>query len=430
MELVVAITLVTLLLVLLLSGYWIFFTLLLVALVAMLFVNPDVAGDSMLLTIWGSTMNWTITSLPLFLWMGEILFRTKLPMNLFSGLAPWVNWLPGRLLHVTVLGSALFAAVSGSSTATCSTVGKISLPELLKRKYPEKIAIGSLAGAATLGLLIPPSIIMIVYGVATDVSISQLFAAGLIPGLIVALLFMVYLGFWSLLHPDEIPRSDRITTVKDKLNSLRSLLPAILLVLAVLGSIYTGIATATEAAAVGVLGALILSWSDGTLTPKVFKDGLVSASRSYCMIGIIMAAASFLTLAMGFLGLPAALAETISSFQLSSLQFIILLTLFYMTLGCFLDGISMVVLTIGVLQSALEMAGIDLLWFGVFIVIVVELAQITPPVGFNLFVLQHLSQREMGYIIRSVVPMFLLLIVALALLFAFPELVLWLPSLL
>jgi C4-dicarboxylate transporter, DctM subunit len=428
MEIALALGLIVLLVAVLASGFWIGLSLLAVGLISMMFVSPRPVGDSMVLTIWGSTSSWTLTALPLFLWMGEILFRTRLSQNMFAGLAPWFNHVPGRLLHVNVLGSAIFAAVSGSSAATCSTIGKISLNELAERGYPEHMAIGSLAGAATLGLLIPPSIIMIVYGVAADVSISRLFAAGALPGIMLAALFMGYIVVWSLLNPGRIPAADAATTLAEKLRAFAKLAPVFSLILAVLGSIYSGIATATEAAAIGVLGSLLLASLEGSMSWRHFTEGLTAACRVYCMIGLILAGAAFLTLAMGFVGLPRQLAEFIGALQLSPLALIGALTLFFLVLGCFLDGISMVVLTIGVLLPTVQAAGIDLIWFGVFIVLVVEMAQITPPVGLNLFVLQGLTRRDIGYIARTVIPMFGLMLLAVGMIYEWPQIVLWLPN--
>ena len=428
MEFSLALGLILFLVLILASGFWIGFSLLAVGLVTMLFVSPRPVGDSMVLTIWGSTSSWTLTALPLFLWMGEILFRTRLSENMFAGLAPWFNRLPGRLLHVNVLGSAIFAAVSGSSAATCSTIGKISLPELERRGYPERMAIGSLAGAATLGLLIPPSIIMIVYGVAADVSIARLFVAGALPGAMLAVMFMGYIACWALLNPDKIPPADKGVSFFSKVYASRKLIPIVLLILTVLGSIYTGIATATEAAAIGVLGSLALAFSERSLNRQIFVEGLAAAARLYCMIGLILAGAAFLTLAMGFVGLPRHLAEYIGSLQLSPFSLVIALTLFFLVLGCFLDGISMVVLTISVLLPTVQAAGLDLIWFGVFIVLVVEVAQITPPVGLNLFVLQGLTIRDIGYIAGTVIPMFVLMMGAIVILYLFPQIALWLPS--
>jgi tripartite ATP-independent transporter DctM subunit len=428
MDMLFATALVVLLFVALASGLWVGMALLAVGLVAMEFATSRPVGDSMVLTIWGSTSSWTLTALPLFLWMGEILFRTKLSDDMFKGLAPWLERLPGRLLHVNVIGSTIFAAVSGSSAATCATIGRIALPELRQRGYPESLAVGSLAGAATLGLLIPPSIIMIVYGVAADVSIAKLFIAGIVPGLVLASLFMGYIIVWSLLHPSQIPAAGAKMSLAAKLHASRHLIPVVLLIGAVLGSIYSGLATATEAAAIGVLGSLVLAAVEGSLSWKTFFGGLGAACRVYCMVGLILAGAAFLTLAMGFVGLPRHLAEFITSLNLSPFALVLALTVFYLFLGCFLDGISMVVLTIGVLLPTVQAAGFDLIWFGIFTVLLVELAQITPPVGLNLFVLQGLTRHDLTYVARTATPMFLLMLLAALLSYYFQDLILWLPN--
>ena len=414
--------------VILASGVWIGLTLSGVAWIGMQLFSSRPAGDAMAVTIWGSASSWTLTALPLFVWMGEILFRTRLSQDMFKGLAPWMQSLPGRLLHVNVVGCAIFAAVSGSSAATCATIGKMSLPELKKRGYPDAISIGSLAGAGTLGLLIPPSIIMIVYGVSAEVSIAQLFIAGVLPGIMLALLFSGYLVFWALRHPDLVPPSDGHLTLAQKLRESRHLIPVVLLIAAVLGSIYAGNATATEAAAVGVLGSLVISGVQGSLSWQTFKESLLGGTRLYCMIALILAGAAFLTLSMGYIGLPRHLAEWISGMGLTQFQLLLVLMLFYIVLGCFLDGISMVVLTMGVILPTVQKAGIDLLWFGIFIVLVVEMAQITPPVGFNLFVLQGMTKREIGWIAKVTLPFFFLMIAAVALIYFVPQIVSFLPQ--
>ncbi|MCX2861800.1 TRAP transporter large permease subunit [Paucibacter sp. PLA-PC-4] len=409
------------------SGVWIGLALSGAAWLAMQLFSSRPAGDAMAVTIWGSASSWTLTALPLFIWMGEILFRTRLSSDMFKGLSPWVQALPGRLLHTNVVGCAIFAAVSGSSAATCATIGKMTLPELRRRGYPDDIAIGSLAGAGTLGLLIPPSIIMIVYGVSADVSIAELFIAGVLPGVMLALLFSGYLMFWAWRHPALVPPADAPMSLFAKLRASGSLIPVLLLIGAVLGSIYAGVATATEAAAVGVLGALILSAAQGSLNWTSFRDALLGGTRLYCMIALILAGASFLTLAMGYLGLPRHLAEWIAGLGLPAWGLLMALVVFYVLLGCFLDGISMVVLTMGVILPTVLKAGIDPLWFGIFVVLVVEMAQITPPVGFNLFVLQGMTRREIGYIARVTMPFFLLMLAALALVYLVPDIVTYLP---
>lgn len=410
------------------SGVWIGLALTGIAWIGMQLFTNRVVGDAMVITIWGSASSWTLTALPLFIWMGEILFRTKLSEDMFKGLAPWLDKLPGRLLHTNIIGCTIFAAVSGSSAATCATIGKMTLPELKKRGYPDSISIGTLAGAGTLGLLIPPSIIMIVYGVTANVSIAKLFIAGVFPGLILAGLFMAYTMGWALLHADQIPPADQNLTFTQKLYESRHLIPVVTLIAAVLGSIYTGVATATEAAALGVVGSLLIAAVQGDLSWQNFKDSLIGGTRLYCMIALILAGAAFLTLSMGYIGLPRHLAEWIIGLQLSPLALIAALMVFFIVLGCFLDGISMVVLTMGVLLPTVEAAGFDLVWFGIFVVLVVEMAQVTPPVGFNLFVLQGMTKRDIGYIAKHAFPMFALMIVMVLLMYFFPGITSWLPA--
>ncbi|ARP95383.1 TRAP transporter large permease [Bordetella genomosp. 13] len=426
-EILVIIMLVVSIFALLGCGVWVGLTLAGTAWIGMEIFSSRPAGDAMAVTIWGASSSWTLTALPLFLWMGEILFRTRLSEDLFKGLAPWLNRLPGRLLHTNVIGCAIFAAVSGSSAATCATVGKMTIPELKRRGYPESKILGTLSGAGTLGLLIPPSIIMIVYGVAADVSISRLFIAGIVPGIVLALLFMGYIAWWAIRNPDEVPKADAHLSLPQKLHQSRHLIPVMLLIAAVLGSIYTGFATATEAAAVGVVGALLLSGLQRSLTRASFMQSLLGATRLYCMIALILAGAQFLTLAMGYIGLPRALAEWIGGLGLSQFWLIMALMVFFVVLGCFLDGISIVVLTMGVLLPTVQAAGIDLIWFGIFVVFVVEMAQITPPVGFNLFVLSGMSGRELPYVARVSMPMFFLMIAAVLLLYWVPGIATWLP---
>jgi C4-dicarboxylate transporter, DctM subunit len=428
MDVAITVLLIVLLFALLGSGLWIGLSLLGVAWLGMEFFTSRPVGDAMAVTIWGSMSSWTLTALPLFVWMGEILFRTRLSEDMFKGLAPWLSRLPGRLLHTNIIGCTIFAAVSGSSAATCATIGKMTLPELEKRGYPADMTIGTLAGAGTLGLLIPPSIIMIVYGVSAEVSITRLFIAGVIPGLLLAGLFMGYTIVWSLLHPDRIPAPDSMMTFREKVHASRHLIPVVALIALVLGSIYVGIATATEAAALGVVGALGLSWIQGSMSRKVFMTSIMGATRLYCMIALILAGASFLTLSMGYIGLPRRLAEFISGLGLSQMGLLAGLMVFYIILGCFLDGISMVVLTMGVILPTIVKAQIDLVWFGIFIVLVVEMAQVTPPVGFNLFVLQGMTKRDIAWIAKVAFPMFLLMVGAVAILYFFPGLVTWLPN--
>jgi C4-dicarboxylate transporter, DctM subunit len=409
------------------GGVWIGLALLGTALFAMELFTSRPAGDAMITTIWTSSSSWTLTALPLFIWMGEILFRTRLSADMFQGLSPWLSGLPGRLLHTNVVGCTIFAAVSGSSAATCATIGKMTIPELRRRGYPERQIVGSLAGAGTLGLMIPPSLILIVYGVAVNESIAKLFMAGAFPGIVLAGLFTGYLTVWGLLHRDSVP-AEEPRPFAQRLRASRFLFPVLLLILVVLGSIYAGFATATEAAALGVVGALALAAAQGSLTRASFAESLMGAVRTSCMIALILMGASFLSLAMGFTGLPRALAAFIAGLELSPAALIVALTVFYMVLGCFLDGISCVVLTMAVIEPMVRAAGIDLLWFGIFVVVVVEMAQITPPVGFNLFVLQGMTGHQLPYIARAALPYFFLMAAMVAILVAFPGLATWLPQ--
>ena len=410
------------------SGVWVAISMIGVSSIGMLIFTSRPVGDAMATTIWGTSSSWTLTALPLFVWMGEILFRTKLSENLFKGLAPWMSRLPGGLIHVNVIGCALFAAISGSSAATVATVGKMSIPELRKRNYPEKLLLGSLAGSGTLGLLIPPSIILIIYGVTVQESIAKLFIAGIIPGIMIAIIFMLYVIIWSIINKKEMPTSSEIFSFDDKIKGLKQLLPVILLIVAVIGSIYMGIATATEAASFGVVGALFLSLFQKTLTKETFKLSLLGATKTSCMIAFILAGSSFLSLAMGFTGLPRSLAIWIQEMNLSPYVLIFVLTIFYIILGMFLDGISAVVLTMAIIEPMIRQAGFDMIWFGIFLVVVVEMAQITPPVGFNLFVLQGMANKDMGFIAKSAFPLFLLMILAVVVIIIFPEIALWLPQ--
>ena len=427
-EIFLTIFFISLLLFLLGSGVWVALSMIAVSAIGMMLFTTRPVGDAMATTIWGTSSSWTLTALPLFVWMGEILFRTKLSENLFKGLSPWLSKLPGGLIHVNVVGCGLFAAISGSSAATVATVGKMSIPELRKRKYPEKILLGSLAGSGTLGLLIPPSIILIIYGVTIEDSIAKLFMAGIFPGIMLAIIFMLYVVVWSIINKKQMPKISEEFSFIEKVKRSKQLLPVVLLICSVIGSIYTGIATATEAASLGVVGALILSLFQGTLNKNSFKLSLLGATKTSCMIAFILAGSTFLSLAMGFTGLPRNLAIWIQGLNLSPYMLIFILTIFYIILGMFLDGISAVVLTMAIIEPMIRQAGFDMIWFGIYLVIVVEMAQITPPVGFNLFVLQGMANRDMSFIAKSAFPLFLLMILAVIIIIIFPEIALWLPN--
>ena len=426
--LLLAFLLLVVMLVLLASGAWVAICLLGVGMVAVQFFTSAPTGTTMATTIWSSSDSWALTALPLFIWMAEILYRTRMAEDMFSGLAPWLTRLPGRLMHVNILGCGIFAAVSGSSSATCATIGKMTVPELRRRGYDGRMTICTLAGSGTLGLLIPPSIMLIVYGFIAEVSIARLFIAGFLPGLMLVVMFMGYTAIWALLNPEKTPPADIQMTLGQRLWSSRRLIPVLFLILAVLGSIYAGIATPTEAATVGVLGSLVLSWVFGSLTWQNFSERVMGATRTSCMIIFIINGAAFLSIAMGFTGIPRALAEWITTLDMSVYMLLFVLTIFYVMLGCFLDGISIVVLTTGIIQPMIIAAGIDVVWYGIFIVIVVEAAQITPPVGFNLFVLQYFTGHNILYVARAALPFFFVLLAAIPILVAFPDIALYLPT--
>lgn len=410
-------------------GLWVAFALIVVGGVAMAVFSPAPIGAVLATTLWGASNSWSLAALPLFILMGEVLLRSRLSADMFSGLAPWLGRWPGRLLHVNIFGCAIFAAVSGSSAATAATIGKMSIPELEARGYPERLVLGTLAGSATLGLLIPPSIVLIVYGVATEQSIARLFIAGILPGLLLVALFALYVAFKAFRQPEAIPEEVQSFSFVEKLKASRRLLPVILLIGGVIGSIYLGIASPTDAAAVGVVLSVLLAWSMGSVSWSMLREALMSATITSTMIAFILAGAAFLTVAMGFTGIPANLAAWIGSLGLSAYALLAALTVFFILLGFFLDGISIIVLTTSIIMPMVTAAGIDTLWFGIYLVIVVEMAQITPPVGFNLFVIQGLTGRNIFAIARAAMPFFFLLLLGVVIITIFPQIVTFLPSL-
>ena len=424
----VGLILLALLFVLLAGGLWIALALTGVAAFALAFFSNSSVGLNMAVTFWGHSHSWSLTALPLFILMGEVLLRSRLSKDMFNGLAPWLGGLPGRLLHVNVLGCAIFAAVSGSSAATAATIGKMSIPELKSRGYPEGLIIGTLAGSATLGLLIPPSIILIVYGVATEQSIARLFVAGLIPGAMLVTLFGAYVALRAWMNPDLIPVETTRMNLREKLWEARGLIPVALLITGVIGAIYTGMASPTDAAALGVLLSILLAALSGTFTMRDFLDALLSATRTSCMIAFILLGAAFLAVAMGFTGLPRNLAAWIGEMGLSPYVLLAVLTIFFIVLGLFLDGISVVVLTTSIIMPMVMAVGIDPIWFGIYLVLVVEMSQITPPVGFNLFVIQGLTGIDVLRIAKAALPFFFLLLLAVVLITIFPGIVTYLPE--
>jgi tripartite ATP-independent transporter DctM subunit len=414
--------------ILLAGGVWIAVALLATGYVGMQFIGGGIpSGPVLATTIWGNSNSWTLAALPLFIWMGEILFRTKLSEEMFRGLAPWLNRIPGRLMHVNVLACGIFGSVSGSSAATCATVAKIALPELKKRGYDEMVSLGSLAGAGTLGILIPPSITMVVYAVAANVSIIQIFLAGFLPGLLVMVLYSGYIAGWSLLHPEKTPPAEPEMSFREKLHESKQLIPLTLLIVLVFLSLMLGWATATECAAWGVMGSLAIAWWHSALTWDAFWASVMGTVRVNCMIMLILAGASYMSTSMAYTGIPAALAGWVDSFHLSPYALISALTVMYIVLGTALDGISMIVLTTAIVIPMIKQAGFDLVWFGIFVVLVVEMAEVSPPVGFNLFVLQTMSGRDSNTVARASLPFFFLLVVAVAIITVFPDIVMVLP---
>ena len=416
------------LLLLLVGGVWIAISLAVVAWAGLHFLTSSPPDVNLFQSFWGSSASWTLAALPLFVWMGEILYRTRLSDEMFEGLAPWLGWLPGRLMHVNILGCAIFGTVSGSSTATCATIAKVALPELKKRGYDEKVCLGSLAAAGTLGILLPPSIIMVVYAVAAEVSIIKVFIAGFIPGLILTLLFSGYIVAWALANPDKTPPPDAELSFSEKLSKARHLIPCMLLIVFIVWVMVAGWATATEAAAYGVLGALVIAWWSGGLNRESFGASLMGATRLSCMIMFILAGASFLSSCMAFTGIPRALAEWVAALEPNRYMLIAILAGIYLVLGTALDGVSMIVLTTSIVLPMVEKAGFDLVWFGIFIVLLVEIAELTPPLGFNIFVLQNMTGRDSNYVALASLPFFLMMLVCIAIITAFPELATWLPD--
>jgi tripartite ATP-independent transporter DctM subunit len=424
----IALLLSGLLIFLLAGGMWIAVALGLVAWVGVAFFTRTKPEINIVTSLWNSGSALQLASLPLFIWMGEILYRTKLSEQMFAGLSPWLNWLPGRLMHVNVLGCGIFGAVSGSSAATTATIAKIALPELKKRGYHEDTALGSLSGAGTLGILIPPSITMVVYAVAADVSIVRIFLAGFIPGFLLMALFSGYIIVWSMMNPKLTPPADPPTSFAVKLAASRQLIPVLLLTFMVFYVLIAGLATANEAAAYGVLGSLALAATSGSLTWKNFWESVNGATRLSCMIMFILGAAAFLSVTMGFTGIPKALAEWVAAMNLSPYTLMAMLTLIYVLLGTALDGVSMIVLTTSIVIPMVQKAGFDPVWFGIFIVLLVEIAEVTPPVGFNLFVLQNMSGKDSMTVARASLPFFFLMVFAVGLIVVFPGIVTWLPQ--
>lgn len=417
-----------LMLLMLAGGVWIAMTLAIVGWVGQAFFTTTVPGKNLFSSFWETSASWELAALPMFIWMGEILYRTRLSEQMFDGLSPWLSKVPGRLMHTTVLGCGIFGSVSGSSAATCATIAKVALPELERRGYNKDLALGSLAAAGGLGILIPPSITMVVYAVAADASVIRLFLAGFLPGFLLMGLFSAYIAWWSLKHPDQVPDAEPPSTLGEKLRRSGSLIPCALLIVFIVWVLVTGIATATECAAWGVLGSLVIAAAGRSLTWRNFWQGLAGATRVSCMIMFILAGAAFLTKTMAFTGIPRELAEVVASLNLSPYGLIAVLVVVYLILGTALDGISMIVLTSAVVLPMIQKAGFDLVWFGIFIIMLIEIAEITPPVGFNLFVLQNMTGIDSNRIARVTLPFFGCMILAIVLITVFPQIVTSVPD--
>ncbi|WP_137920461.1 TRAP transporter large permease subunit [Hydrogenophaga sp. 2FB] len=411
------------------GGVWIAMTLAIVGWVGQAFFTTTLPGKNLFTAFWETTASWELAALPLFIWMGEILYRTRLSEQMFDGLSPWLSRVPGRLMHTTVLGCGIFGSVSGSSAATCATIAKVALPELDKRGYDRNLALGSLAAAGGLGILIPPSITMVVYAVAADASVIRLFLAGFLPGFLLMGLFSGYIIWWSLRNPDKVPPAEAPTTFAEKMRRSGSLIPCGLLIVFIVWVLVSGIATATECAAYGVVGSLAIAGVSRQLTWRNFWQGLTGATRVSCMIMFILAGAAFLTKTMAFTGIPRELAELVERLDLSPYGLIFVLVIVYLVLGAALDGISMIVLTAAVVLPMIQQAGFDLVWFGIFIIMLIEIAEITPPVGFNLFVLQNMTGIDSNRIAKVTLPFFACMILAIALITVFPSIVTVLPDL-
>jgi tripartite ATP-independent transporter DctM subunit len=410
------------------GGIWIAMTLAICGWVGQAFFVNTQPGKNLFSAFWETNASWELAALPLFIWMGEILFRTKLSEEMFEGLRPWLNRIPGRLMHTTVLGCGIFGSVSGSSAATCATIAKVALPELKKRGYDESLALGALATSGTLGILIPPSITMVVYAVAADASIIRIFLAGFIPSAILMALFMGYIAWWSIRNPSKVPAADPPSSFLEKVRKSGNLIPCALLIIFIVWVLVAGYATATECAAYGVFGSLAIAAYSRSLTWKNFCEGLMGTTRTSCMIMIILAGAAFLTKTMAFTGVPRELAEWVNAMQLSPYALIGCLVVVYLILGTALDGISMIVLTAAVVLPMIQKAGFDLIWFGIFIVLLVEIAEVTPPVGFNLFVLQNMTGKDSNTIARAAIPFFICLVICIGIITIFPDVVTVLPD--
>ena len=428
---VAAFIVIAMMFVFLATGAWIFVGLLLTSLVSLFLVaDYSVAriGPIVMPMMVKTVTSWELAAVPLFIWMGEIINRSNVSERLFRGLTPWVSGLPGGLVHTNVAGCVLFAAVSGSSVATTATIGKITTRALAERDYDVNLSIGSVAAAGSIGIMIPPSITMIIYGMIAEVSVAKLFAAGMFPGLLLGVLYSGYIAGRCMLRPELAPTPATRPTVAERLRALGDLLPVLFLILVVLGGIYTGLATPSEAAALGVVGALCITVSTGQFTRSTFVDSAMSAVIVTAMLGTAFAAAALLSTTMGFLHVPQTIAAFIAGLDLTPAMLLVVLGVFYIVLGCVLESISLILMTMPISYPLIVQAGFDPVWFGVFLVLVIEMGLITPPIGFNLFVLRSITGHPIGRIAWAAFPFFLLMVAAAVILAVFPAIVLWLPK--
>ncbi len=378
--------------------------------------------------IWQTSVDFLLVAIPLFVLMGELLVRAGIAKRVYDAIAAWLSWLPGGLMHANIGTCALFAANSGSSVATAATIGTVAVPEIKRRGYAPKLFLGSIAAGGTLGILIPPSINLIIFGLLTNTSVPKLYLAGFIPGFALALLFMVLIAVFCMRRP-ELAEPKQKVTWSHRIAVLPDLIPPLLLFMAVVGSIYAGWATPTEAASLGVVVSLVLGFWQGELTWSRFKDALEGAMKTTAMIMLIILAASFLNFSLSMVGLTDAIFGVIQELGLSPYETLFLLIGIYVVLGFFMETLSMLVITTPIIAPIVANMGFDLVWFGIVLTLLLELALITPPVGVNLYVVQSVrTDGEIGEVIAGAVPFVIMMLVMVLLLVVFPGIALWLPQ--
>ncbi len=380
------------------------------------------------LVSWGSMNNFTLTSIPLFMLMAEIMQRSGLSFRVYTGLAKLVSRLPGGLLQTNIAGCAMFAAVSGSSVATAAAIGGVALPQLMERNYDPRLSAGSLAAGGTLGILIPPSIAMIVYGTFTETSVAKLFVAGIAPGLLLSLMFMAYTGIHALIRPEIAPREEGSTDLAAVLRAVLDLVPFVILIGGTIGSLYLGLATPTEAAAVGCVLALTGSAIWGDLSGRVIRDSLQATVRVSGNILLIVFTAFLFSYAISIRCIGDKMTTAMVQMEMTKTQFFLALIVLFTVLGALVESLGMIVITVPLLYPVVLKYGIDPVWFGVLLVLFIELGQITPPIGINLFVIQGIWDGKLGDVVMGTIPYHLLMFVMVGLLILWPDIALWLPN--